>query len=408
MRKIIVLMLVFIGSSALWAQAAKNTLYIRGFSGGQGNDAAGFTAAFKNQEIIQSCFALVDDPLQAVYAMDGVIRREGIGYIADFSITRLKDKKELGKESISYRAFLEAGAYIPTVAANLTRVLNPRIAIDDELVPLPNIDAIASAPLGLVLVADVIPEPHVSAPAPLPVMQETAANPSAQDARKPKPEPKPSRTKVDKPEKDTQAAEARKLEVAEWRKNLFYLGFWAGFSNTGSLDFIIEADLRPFIDVSWFGVKLGGGVANGMGAKEDIVITNFNKTSGSTSSSEPLTYPLLYLAPKLKFRIGNTDLGLFIGPALSILSTNLETFDSLGQPLDNAKFYNICLGPIFGTELDVKLGPGCLFFALNGGILVNTVSPNITNVSNVRYDSLQDITYLNIGIGYRFGFIKKQ
>jgi len=403
MRIRIIIMLLFFSFTSLEAQSHHNALIVRNFSGGQGSDARNLAAGMERQYIIQNNFTVVYDERQAVYAIDGIIQREGIGFIAHISIKRIRDFRELGKENVYYKDVLEAVGALPVIAAKLALTVYPRINVNDDF------KALAEG-AGNSFSSSEIPPSHVKKPEPGKVLPPMEPDRSLVASII---EPVPVRTELPKspqisaPEKLPKDSVSKQYEMAEWRRNILYLGLWLGATFTGdSLNFMIEADFKPIYDVSWFGLKLGAGVANGLGTGDNITVSDFS-VSNRTSISDAYVSPLFYFAPKLRFGLGNTDLGLFAGPGFSMSASDLRTYDSYGSALERRTIDNVFLGIFLGVELDIKLGGGCLFFTLNGGALSNTVSPNLKQVSNVRYESMKEIAYFNFGAGYRFGLLKK-
>ncbi|MCL2230946.1 MAG: hypothetical protein FWC01_07595, partial [Treponema sp.] len=197
--------------------------------------------------------------------------------------------------------------------------------------------------------------------------------------------------------------EARQAAMDDFRRNTLFLGLRLGPASEGTFNLMVDADFKPF-DISWLALKAGFGLSGGSGDYRRVVKTN-GVTNSNLTFTDSVDIFSLYFAPKAKFQIRNFDLGVYIG--LGFGFTANESLQTGSPYFETREFTDVLVGVVLGVEFDIKLGSGSLYFNLNGGVMNNTVYPNISQVNNVQYNDLEVLSCLNLCIGYRFGFLKK-
>ena len=379
MRKAIILAaIILVGFSALEAQNAMSTLAIKEFSGGSGYDAGNIAAMLAGQPAILDNFILVKDGSQAEYFIEGEIQRVNLAQTVIFTAKRARDNATLGTESLSYRAFIEVGAFMPTIAAHLARMIDHSIVVHDNLLPLPKAEAPAIVRA---------PPPRVTVPSS---------------------RPQPAQAIAHEPDDAPEPTGDREAQMIDFRNNKLFFSGWLGFSVMKVAPAVaLEAELRF---VPWFGLKVQFG---GVGFN-DTIAYEYGWWSGGIyyhnywEEGDGNFGALLLLAPELSFRIGIAELNIFIGPAFSWSKRDSDR-NNMYSDLNGRYF-----GFLTGIEIGWKVGVGSLFVAINGGFLGCTNTDNIKE-SLYRY-GFPNIEYpinraaASIGIGYRFGLgkIKEQ
>jgi hypothetical protein len=405
----------------LGAQTAKPRLAIRDLAGGSRSDGKNITAMLTNQALIRENFTRVAEAGNPDYIISGEIRRVGISYIASFVMTDAKTGEELATEQFVYRDSLEITAYVPAIAYSLSSAARPGIARRGNIIPLPEVEipAIVEVP---VVVAVAPPAPPVEVEVEVEVQVEPP-----KPAPKPAPVPAPvaPATPVVPPAPEAPpvpATDADKLfHVSAWL-SLSPLGgeteryqqntiWWGPLNNEGDgagqkyppIGIALELDLRPFKHLGFKANLMG----TSMSQDRKVYFPPDMYVGETEQHYHSAAYGLLLtIAPEFLFRLFDRDFGVYLGLASY---THTHEWKNLGIPQYAT---DTSVGIYTGLEGEIlKLGPGDLFATLNMAFLFGTSGKNPENPVFANWNHrgrLKNASALNIGVGYRFGFIAKK
>ncbi|MDR3248740.1 MAG: hypothetical protein LBT39_08130 [Treponema sp.] len=387
----------------LGAQGAKPKLVVRNLTGGSGSDGKNITAMLANQALIRENFILVAEDEDPDYVISGEIRRTGLSYTASFIMTDAKTNKELATERFVYRDSLEIAAYIPAIALNLSSAAQPDLVWGGSIIPLPE--------------PPPAPETPVIVEAPPPVVE--VAPPVVVQVEPPKPAPVPAPVAPPAPE-------APPAPPASEEK-LLHIGAWVGFSPLGGeteyyshyssyyskdfdngddgaykkaspVGFGLELDLRPSEHWGFKAVLMGSSMSQERKAR---IPSNGGYT---TRNFHRAGYGMIFaIAPEFIFEWFGMN-GAYLGVAAHIKTHDWDN--------DSRHSTDTAFGLYTGLEGEIlKLGSGQLFVTVNAAFLYGTADDDPKDPTPITwnpYGKLEKSITLNIGIGYRFGFIAKK
>jgi hypothetical protein len=368
----------------LGAQTVKPKLVVRDLAGGSRSDGKNIAAMLADQALIRENFILVAEDEDPNYVISGEIRRAGISYTASFIMTDARTNEELVTERFIYRDSLEIAAYTPAIAYSLSSAALPGLARRGNIIPLPE------------LPAQLPPEVEISVIVEAPVVIEVA--PPVVQVEPPKPEPIPAAPPV------LPANEDKLLHLGAWlsispiggKTERYYVSSLYTNENEDAgeakppVGVGLELDLRPF---EHWGFKAGM-TGTSMSQDRDVEIPFTNNLHYKRADWGLM----LTIAPEYLFKLFDVDLGVYLG---------------LGSyfHMRHNGFMDTALGIYSGLEGEfLKLGPGDLFATINMAYLFGTSEADASQqVLGLGYKGMLHSAFaLNIGIGYRFGFIAKK
>jgi hypothetical protein len=223
------------------------------------------------------------------------------------------------------------------------------------------------------------------------------------------------------------------------------IGFWAGFSPVGgeSNIYVWDAYAGPYtpypvyvgryerdgIPPAGFGLELDfrpfehwGFKASFMGTvmrqSRSVLYYNYGSITNDIPNTamgyfnQPAWGLMFTLAPEFLFKWLDRDFGIWFGLAAYVDTVHYD----YGLYVTNwsEEYKDTALGMNWGMEGEiVKIGPGDLFVTINADCIFGTSKhdPETVTTSPLYWNPhgrLQLAGALNIGIGYRFGFIAKK
>jgi hypothetical protein len=201
----------------------------------------------------------------------------------------------------------------------------------------------------------------------------------------------------------------------------------AGYSHQNASPVGAGADIDLMLGYR-FGLKAGFNFSTFATKRRVTVPSAYSSSLSYYSNSRDIDFESrdslfsFFLAPEYRFGIGKIDLSFYWGPALSFRSRNWEnevwsSWGGTGPYVTKSQ----ALGVITGIEGGSKLGPGILYGTLNGSWLWGLNKDKDYGISSYwdhnynaqlelfdPYGNFKSGFSVNIGVGYRFGFITKR